>query len=132
MSRYRDNGKTLYYTGIRVDGTAVIKKKYNGTYYTMAQKKIIPGTYDRTKNPNLLPHRTWIDLKQTTLTHPDGSVTVSLAMKQVGERSWTELLSAIDDGKRYDRTPVILGESAAGIRTDFMDVRFDNYRLEKK
>jgi hypothetical protein len=30
MSRYNDAGETLYYAGVRVDGTAVIKKKYKG------------------------------------------------------------------------------------------------------
>jgi hypothetical protein len=45
MNRYADQGQTLYYTGVRVDGTAVIKKKYKGTYYTMAQKAVFPGTY---------------------------------------------------------------------------------------
>jgi hypothetical protein len=35
FNRYQ-NGDNLYYVGLRVDGNAVIKKKYNGTYYTMA------------------------------------------------------------------------------------------------
>ena len=59
MSRYTDAGQTLYYTGVRVDGTAVIKKKYRGTYYTLAQEKIFPGTYrgDRDDIPPIGPER---------------------------------------------------------------------------
>ena len=39
MSRYQD-GDHLYYAGVRVDGTAVIKKKYHGKYLTLAQVSI--------------------------------------------------------------------------------------------
>jgi hypothetical protein len=46
MSRYVDYNN-LYYAGVRVDGAAVIKKKYNGRYYTLAYEKIFPGTYRR-------------------------------------------------------------------------------------
>ncbi|HUQ30181.1 MAG TPA: hypothetical protein VM103_01535 [Candidatus Paceibacterota bacterium] len=137
MSRYRNDGQTLYYAGIRVDGTAVIKKKYQekpgafGTYFTMAQKQIFPGTYNKTSNPNLLPHNEWIDLKLTTVTNTDNTVTLTLYMKRAGETVWTKLLSAKDADKKYGTTPAIRGAGYAGIRTDFMDVKFDNYRLEK-
>ncbi len=55
FNRYQ-NGDDLYYTGLRVDGTAIIKKKINGTYYTLAQKKVLSGKkYNKENNPNLLP-----------------------------------------------------------------------------
>ncbi len=122
MNRYARDGQTLYYAGIRVDGTAVIKKKFHGDYYTMAQEQIFPGTYDRDAHPNLLPHDTWIGLRSEITTNADGSVTVKLYYKLSG--GWILALVARDDGKKYDNTPPIMGRAYIGIRTDFMDVKF--------
>jgi hypothetical protein len=128
MSRYQDQ-YTLYYAGVRVDGTAVIKKKYHGTYYTMAHAHIFPGTYSGWQDAvNLLPHGEWIQLKNTAVTNADGSVTLTLFMMLPGSTSWGKLLSAADTGQ-YAGTPAILGPGYAGIRTDFMDVEFNNFRL---
>lgn len=121
MSRYRDNGQTLYYAGLRVDGKAVIKKKLNGAYTTLAEKSIFPGSYAITSNVNLIPHNEWITLRTDTTTNSDGSVTVTLAMKRAGASSFTTLLSATD------RSPII-GSGAVGIRTDFMDVQFESFK----
>lgn len=128
MNRYAPDGQTLYYAGVRVDGTAVIKKKYRGTYYTMAQKKIFPGTYTAGDDTNLLPHGEWISLKSDVVTKTNGSARIDLYMKRAGETSWTLLISGTDDGVRYGNTPVI-SSGSAGIRTDFMDVKFDRFRV---
>lgn len=129
MSRYRDEGQTLYYAGIRVDGTAVIKKKYKGTYFTMAQLQFLNGTYALSSHPNLLPHRQWIRLRADTITRPDKSVVITLSMKNdAGE--WQKLVSATDAGE-FGGSPPIYGTYPVGIRTDFMDVRFDNFLAEK-
>jgi hypothetical protein len=129
MSKYID-GDTLYYAGLRVDGTAVIKKKYQGTYYTMAQKKVFPGSYDRDKKVNLIPHHEWIALRSESKQNSDGSVTVKLFMRRDTEKNWTKLLEAKDDGKAFGGTPPITDAGHAGIRTDFMDVDFESFRLE--
>jgi hypothetical protein len=129
MSRYVD-GDTLYYAGIRVDGTAVIKKKYKGVYYTMAQKKIFSGTYDREDMPDLLPSDGWIRLRGETITLADGSVRVELFMQDETPDHWTLLVSA-DDDSQYADTPPIVGEYRVGIRTDFMDVYFDDVLMER-
>lgn len=126
MTRYV-NGDTLYYGGIRVDGTAVIKKKYNGTYYTMAQKQIFPGTYNG--NMNLIPHNEWISLRLENIRNTDGSLTLRLFMKRANETSWTKLLETKDSGN-FGGTPAITGAGNGGIRTDFMDVRFESFRME--
>lgn len=128
MNRYAPDGQTLYYAGVRVDGTAVIKKKYRGTYYTMKQKSIFPGTYTAGEKINLLPHNEWITLKSDVVTKANGSVRIDLYMKRAGATSWTLLLSASDDGAAYGNTPVITS-GHAGIRTDFMDVKFDRFRV---
>lgn len=130
MSRYGDNGATLYYAGIRVDGTAIIKKKYHGVYYTMAQEKIFPGAYSAGGRTNLLPHGEWLGLQLTTVTNPGGTVTLSLALTRDGQESWMELLSATDTGANWGNTPPITGPAFAGIRTDFMDVKFGSYQAQ--
>jgi hypothetical protein len=128
MNRYASDGQTLYYAGVRVDGTAVIKKKYHGTYYTMAQKQVFDGTYDRSTGSNLIPHGEWLTLKSDTVTKADGSVRIDLYLKRDTDSAWTLLLSASDDGRKYGNTPAILS-GFAGIRTDFMDVQFDSFRI---
>lgn len=131
MNRYADAGQTLYYAGIRVDGTAVIKKKYKGTYYTMAQKAVFPGTYGSpANNVNLLPHGEWVSLKTEVFNNHNGGVTIDFYMKRANESSWTKLLEATDNGQ-YGKTPPIKDAGYEGIRTDFMDVQFENFELKK-
>jgi hypothetical protein len=119
MSRYKD-GDNLYYAGVRVDGHAVIKKKLNGSYITLAEKQIFPGEYDGENN--LLP-RAWLALKSETRTVGD-AVELRLYMKKESETEWTELVSV------RDTSNPILGTGHSGIRTDFMDVEFDDFRAE--
>lgn len=131
FNRYQD-GNNLYYAGIRVDGDAVIKKKINGTYYTIAEKKIFSdSSYDREKNPNLIPKDTWIGLRTEVQTNPDKTVSINLYMDNGKTGEWSLVLEASDDGKSYGG-PAIIEEGYAGIRTDFMDVEFDDYRIEKR
>src|SRR3989344_2193628 len=124
MSRYQD-GNNLYYSGIRVDGNAIIKKKINGVYYTLASKKIFPGVYDRTLNPSLLPKNTWIGLK-AQVNNTGGKVDIKLYMDKNRTGNWTLIAEAKDDG-RYGSP--ILNEGYAGIRTDFMDVEFEDFKM---
>jgi hypothetical protein len=128
MSRYCDPDN-LYYAGVRVDGTTVIKKKYAGIYYTMAQDPFFAGTYDARKNPNLLPHETWLGLRSTTETRSDGSVLVRLYVKRSENSAW-ELAASAQDRGQFDSTPPIIENGVIGIRTDFMDVEFKNIRVE--
>ncbi|MBI5456340.1 hypothetical protein HY969_01235 [Candidatus Kaiserbacteria bacterium] len=125
MSRYKD-GNTLYYAGIRVDGTAVIKKKYNSTYYTMAQKKVFDGSYSEGGKNNLLPHNAWFHIRSDTVTNADGTVSVRLYLRKPNEQSLTKILEAKDSGN-FGGTPPITQAGYTGIRTDFMDVRFDSF-----
>lgn len=128
MTRYQDKD-TLYYAGLRVDGTAVIKKKYRGIYYTMAQKRIFPGRYS-TSTPNLLPHGEWLTVAAATRADQRGGVTIDLYLAREGEPAPALLLSAYDDGARYGGTPPISADGHAGIRTDFMDVAFKTFRVD--
>lgn len=132
MSRYSGDGQTLYYAGVRVDGTAVIKKKYHGTYYTLAQKQLFPGTYAMSGtggSKDLLPHNTWISLRATTKTNADGSVSIALSLLSA-DNAWKQILSAKDaGGASVGATPPIRGAFFVGIRTDFMDVLFKNVKM---
>jgi hypothetical protein len=127
MLRYHMGGQTLYYAGIRVDGTAVLKKKINGVYYTMAQKQIFPGTYSVAGNVNLLPHNAWMTLGADAMTNANGSVSVRLYLTQPGQTTPTKIFDVTDSGQ-YGGTAPITGANYVGIRTDFMDVSFDDFK----
>ena len=127
MSRYK-NSDNLYYAGIRVDGTAVIKEKVNGVYYTLAQSQIFPGDeYDKNVNPNLIPKHQWIGIKCDVSTKDDSTV-IKLYMNASSSETWKELLTATDTAQKG--APPIIEPGHAGIRTDFMDVEFKNYILK--
>ena len=128
FNRYQDEDN-LYYTGLRVDGTAVIKKKIHGTYYTMAEKAVYPGQYNHATSPNLLPKHTWIGLRSTVSTAVDGSVAVTLWSQQ-GGGAWQQLLEAHDDGRGFGGAP-ITAAGHGGVRTDFMDVSFRDYSISE-
>ena len=127
MSRYVIDGQTLYYAGLRVDGAMVIKKKLNGTYYTIAYKKVLNGTYNRDSNPILIPLNTWIGIK-TVVKNDNGKVNITLEADLQNKGSWTTYLTATDEGSKYGARP-LTDDNYAGIRTDFMDVEFKNYKI---
>jgi len=129
FNRYRD-GNNLYYTGVRVDGAVVIKKKIDGVYYTLAYKKIYPGVFNRFNNPNLLPHGSWIGLKSEVKNTSASSILIKLYIDNERTGNWESVLEVIDRKGSYGENP-ILQQGHAGVRTDFMDVEFDNYRIEE-
>lgn len=129
FNRYQD-GDNLYYTGIRVDGFVVIKKKTGGKYFTMTYKPVYRGKYDRKKNPNLLPKNTWIGLRSEVVNEADGTVNIKVYLDKNRSGNWELIAEAKDNGKRYGGK-AILDEGYAGIRTDFMDVEFDDYKIEE-
>ena len=131
FNRYQD-AFNLYYTGLRVDGYAVIKKKINGKYYTMAYKPFVSGSaYDSDNNPNLLPKNRWIGLRSVVQNNTDGSASIKLYVDNGKTGNWVLATEAKDDGKSYGGE-AILNEGYAGIRTDFMDVLFDQYQIIKQ
>ena len=127
FNRYQDEFN-LYYTGIRVDGAAVIKKKINGTYYDLSYKQIYKGLYDHETNPNLIPENKWIGLRSEIQTNPDNTVSIKLFIDKDNSGNWVLATEAKDDGKKHGGK-AILDEGYTGFRTDFMDVEFDNYKV---
>jgi len=123
FNRYKDQDN-LYYTGIRVDGYAIIKKKIAGAYYTIGYKKVFPGAaYNRASNPNLLPKNVWMGLTSEVLNTSSG-VRIRLHVNQ-GDGVWSLVFDTVDDG-RYGGAPFTQA-GYGGLRTDFMDVDFDHY-----
>lgn len=130
FSRYLDSDN-LYYAGLRVDGAVVIKKKINGAYYTLAYKKILNwANYDRVIHPNLIYKNTWIGLRVETINNSDGSISIRLFTDLGNTGVWTKSLEATDDNISYGGGS-IQSYGYGGIRTDFMDVVFDNFRIVK-
>lgn len=127
FNRYQD-GNSLYYTGVRVDGAAVIKKKINGTYYTLSYKPFFPGAkYNRDTNPNLIPKNTWIGVRSELKNNANGSVNIKLYVDNGKTGNWVLAAEATDDGRSFGGG-AITASGYAGIRTDFMDVEFDDFR----
>ncbi len=124
VSRYQ-NGNNLYYSGLRVDGNAIIKKKLNGRYYTFASKRIFPGTYNRLTNPDLLPKNIWMGIK-SQITTINGKVNIKLFLDRNKTGNWELILEANDTGNQG--SPIV-NEGYAGIRTDFIDAEFDDFQI---
>lgn len=127
FSRYQD-AENLYYAGLRVDGSVVIKKKYREEYYTLAIIPFLPGVYDRRNNPSLIPKDSWIGLKMETNNLDGNKVDIKLCIDIERTGKWNCLIDVID--KREKSVPPITAEGSAGIRTDFMDVEFLDYSVE--
>lgn len=127
FNRYIDSNN-LYYTGLRVDGHADIKKKYKGKYYTFTHIKIIKGDkYDRDTNPTLLPNNTWIGLKTEVKNIDNDSVQIKFFVDIGKTGVWTPAGEVMDDGTQNGQA--ITSSGLTGIRTDFMDVIFDDYSI---
>ncbi len=125
VSRWQNNNN-YYYAGIRDDGHAIVKKKVNGIYYTIAEKSLISGTWNSTSNPSLLPKNTWLRLRSVTNTDSNGVVHIQLYTDMTQSGNWKLVLDAADNGSNGAR---INTTGLSGIRSDFMDLGFDNYKI---
>ena len=127
FNRYQDEN-SIYYTGIRVDGFAFIKKKYRGEYSTLASSRLIDSPlYDRTDYPNALPLNQWIGVASEIRTLPDGSILIDMFVDRNRSGTWEHVATATD--RPTPSNPVISESGRMGIRTDFMDVEFTDYRV---
>jgi hypothetical protein len=127
MTRYQD-ADNLYYAGLRQDGHAVIKKKVGGVYYTLGEVPHFQShlTYNKYTNPNLIPGQSWMRLKVRTEAEDDG-MHITLFIDQGESGEWQEILSAVDTGTggKMHSDP-----GHVGIRTDYMDVAFDDFVID--
>jgi len=128
FNRYQD-GDDLYYAGLRVDGYAVIKKKISGDYHTLSSKRVFSGGYDHDSNPNLLPVGKWMGIRTVVQTKKNGDVEISLFWKKKrSSKKWKLAVRCTDKGQKGNK---ITDPGYGGIRTDFMDVEFDKYRISE-
>lgn len=124
FQRFQDGG-TTYYAGLRVDGTAVIKRKLGGRYVTLAQERVFGSAkeYDRERNPVLIPIGRWLEMRSLVVDDRGGGVRIELFVREPEiDSGWRRAVAVIDDG--VDGEP-IRAAGSVGLRTDFMDVAFD-------
>lgn len=130
FNNYED-GNNFYYAGIRVDGHAVIKKKTNGTYYTMAYTPVFTEKkYNVDQNPILIPKNKWIGIKSEIKNLDSKKVQINLYLDKDESGKWQLLASVIDDGKKFGGGNFVIKEGNIGIRSDFMDIEFKNYEIK--
>lgn len=131
FNRYQD-GDNLYYTGLRVDGAVVIKKKLAEKYYTLAEKHLFTGSgkYSHSSNPNLIPTDKWIGIKSEVITDDNGAVDIRLFIDRDDSGNWNLELEKKDMDNVYGKT-AITKQGYAGIRSDFMDVAFKDYSVQE-
>lgn len=124
--RYVDTNN-FYYAGVRADGGVVIKKKVNGSYQTLAYKKVLAGTYDSVNSPDLIPKNVWVGLKATIANDSSGNPIITLYMDQNNTGAWTQVLQVTDNPATYGAG--ISSAGLIGIQSDFADAEFDNFLL---
>lgn len=131
FSRYQDS-QNVYYSGIRVDGEAVIKKKVGGSYHTLVSQPfyVSDAPYNRDTNSNLIPSQKWIGLRSEIRTNADNTVSIKLFVDKDKTGNWVLAAEVMDNGSSGGLP--FLSEGYAGIRADFMDMEFDNYKIIKQ
>ena len=125
FSRFLDSND-LYYAGIRVDGTVIIKKKKDGEYYSLAQTSFFSeDKYDRDLNPSLLPKNVWLGIKMNTKNIDSQTVEIELFIDNKNDGVWEKVLT-VQDKSGANSSP-ILTAGYNGIRSDFMDIETRDY-----
>jgi hypothetical protein len=130
MQRYQDRDN-LYYAGVRVDGNAVVKKKKEGNYYTLAITPLFysEALYNRDTTPNIIPGQKWIGIRSEVTTDTLGRVHISFSADKQNNGSWQKVIDIVDSGQ-IGGAPIV-GPGLSGIRTDFLEAEFDDFRIVK-
>jgi hypothetical protein len=126
FARYQ-NDDNYYYGGIRADGAAVIKKKTNGVYHTLAIKNnVFAGTYS-TSNPDLIPTGKWIGLRLVVSDTAAGTPQLSFYTDIGKTGTWKLQESVLDDPAKFGAP--ITNAGSVGIQSDYADAHFDNFLI---
>lgn len=125
FNRYLDKDN-LYYAGVRDDGLAIIKKKIGTTYYTLAYTQVFGSfsQFDKVTDPSFLPTWQWMGIKTRVTNNSDGSVTIRLYLDKNDSGNFVQVASYTDRG--IGGAP-FRANGKGGIRTDYMDVQFDDF-----
>jgi hypothetical protein len=130
FTRYIDS-QNLYLAGLRVDGTAVIKRKLNGIYQTLATVPFANSSlYDSKINPNLLPTGKWIGMALESKNNSDGTVGIKFTVDLNDGKGWRVMLETTDNPAAISHGTTLLKPGRGGIRTDFLDINFKHYKLQ--
>lgn len=122
------NADNLYYAGVRVDGLAVIKRKLNGIYETLGTAQLDNSSdYDRVKNPNVLPVDEWVGVAMETKNITNTDVMIKLYVFFDG--AWQAVLAVVDNPTRLPNGKILMKAGNVGIRTDFVDAEFKDYKI---
>jgi hypothetical protein len=127
MLHAKDNDN-LYYAGLRVDGTAVIKKKIAGQYMTLGEVPVFAfAKYSKDSNPNLLPVNAWlgVQVKIKNLPHDQEDIALSIDIGDSGV--WVPVIHTIDIPQ--NGMPTLPLPAHAGLRTDFMEVEMKDFMV---
>lgn len=127
VSRYVDSDN-MYFGVVRMDGRIAIKKKTQGSYYTLAEKPYFSGSYSKSSNPNLLPQGKLFGLKTSTVTNSDGTVTIGLYVDDDNTGKWNLAVEAKDNGGSFGGA-ALKSAGRSGVYSDFMDIQLDNYKV---
>lgn len=117
------DGGNFYYAGLRIDGAVIVDKKRDGIYETLGTLPFFVSD-KKQKGENVLPIGTWIGLRTETKKEADGSIIIQLSIDPSGSGNWAHALEVRDGSPS---SAFIKGR--VGIRTDFMDVEFKNYKI---
>jgi len=126
LGRYRDDDN-YYFAGIRADGNMAIRKKVNGLYETLLQKKVLPGIYGQALVPSLIPAHVWMGLKMSVVDTDAGYPKIALFMDMGRTGTWTLVGEVVDDPLLYG--PPVGEKGMFGIRSDCADLVFDDFRI---
>lgn len=130
MHRYQDRNN-LYYAGVRVDGNAVVKKKKDGDYYTLAITPLFysEASYNRDTTPNMIPGGKWLSIRSEVTTDSFGRVHISFLVDKQNNNNWQRVIDVVDNGEVGGQP--ITEPGLSGIRTDFLEAEFDDFRIVK-
>ncbi len=125
----REDDENLYYAGIRVDGRAVIKKKVNGAYKTLALEQLYfsKERSEKEADKELIPLDSWLGLRAIVENKANNRVSIKLYHDTGKTGHWNLAAEALDELK--DDESKLLNSGGGGIRTDFADVEFDDFMI---
>ena len=82
------------------------------------------------KKSELATKKKWLGVKSEVRTVDNDQVKIKVFIDEKQNGNWKLVLETKDDGKKYGGNS-ILNKGYVGIRTDFMDVEFDNYKIRE-
>ena len=77
-----------------------------------------------------MPKNRWLGVRSVVTDAGEGKVNIKVYLDRNRTGEWQLVAEATDDGKKFGGK-AITDAGHAGLRTDFMDVEFDDYKIEE-